>query len=211
MRVKQQIIFTLAGVPPTHDIELSVLAEKINQLQAFLHSSIDANSGEVTFSVVKLSHSSPVAIVCQPIGEGDQPALALARVHKYMELATTHAADLPDTVLKTISKLVKTNTKIDHARLQIIGTRPNNQSVERAYDLDAHFHAKLSEVQHNFRHEIRQISSVCGKLEQINIHTNPNTFKLYTELPIAPTVTCECPPELIKIAQSSLTENPPNK
>ena len=47
-------------------------------------------------------------------------------------------------------------------------------------------------------------STIDGKLEQINIHDNANTFRIYPALPVATSVNCKFPKALIKRVQGAL-------
>ena len=52
--------------------------------------------------------------------------------------------------------------------------------------------------------EDRVISTIDGRLEQINIHDNVNTFRIYVSAPASYSVNCGFPPDLLETVQSSL-------
>ena len=71
----------------------------------------------------------------------------------------------------------------------------------RVYKLDDRFREKLGNAR---RLEEKVISTIDGKLEQINIHNNANTFRIYPSLPIASSVNCKFPQELLEHVQGAL-------
>ena len=71
----------------------------------------------------------------------------------------------------------------------------------RACKLDDRFREKLSNAR---RLEEKVTSTIDGKLEQINIHNNANTFRIYPSLPGASSVSCKFPHELLDHVQDAL-------
>lgn len=71
----------------------------------------------------------------------------------------------------------------------------------RVYKLDNQFREKLGNAR---RLEEKVISTIDGKLEQINIHNNANTFKIYPSLPGVTSVSCKFPQDLLEHVQGAL-------
>ena len=71
----------------------------------------------------------------------------------------------------------------------------------RVRKLDDRFREKLSNAR---RSEEKVTSTIDGKLEQINIHNNANTFRIYPSLPGASSVNCKFPQELLEHVQGAL-------
>ena len=67
--------------------------------------------------------------------------------------------------------------------------------------LDDRFREKLGNAR---RLEEKVTSTIDGKLEQINIHNNANTFRIYPSLPGASSVNCKFPQELLEHVQGAL-------
>ena len=196
------IALTLEG-PANNDghVELSVFAEKIKHFLDLLNANVKERSKEsVFFHVVRLSHSSPTTIECEPATrDGDADTIAheigesLARVQ---EEKTQH---LSHTVLSAMEQLVKfKDSKIVRAEVRIIG---NDDEDKRIYKLDNSFKERLSQARCM---EEKTFSTIDGRLEQINIHNNANTFRIYTALPMFPFINCVFPESLLERVQNSL-------
>ena len=71
----------------------------------------------------------------------------------------------------------------------------------RVYKLDDRFREKLGNAR---RLEEKMIGTIDGKLEQINIHNNANTFRIYPSLPAASSVSCKFSQELLEHVQGAL-------
>ena len=54
------------------------------------------------------------------------------------------------------------------------------------------------------RYEQSEISTIDGKLEEIDIHSNPNRFRIYTSLPTMPHLDCTFPPTLLEEVRTAL-------
>ena len=52
-------------------------------------------------------------------------------------------------------------------------------------------------------HVVHLSSTIDGRLEQINIHNNVNTFRIYASSPASYSVNCGFPPNLLETVQSS--------
>ena len=71
----------------------------------------------------------------------------------------------------------------------------------RVCKLDDRFREKLGNAR---RLEEKMIGTIDGKLEQINIHNNANTFRIYPSLPAASSISCKFSQELLEHVQGAL-------
>ena len=198
-----KISFTIEGTDENRGhVELSVFAEKVRHFLDLLNVSVkDRGEETVVFHVVHLSHSSPATIECAAIAEGEDAAAAA--VHAIGENLTcveeNTTQNLSHPVLSAMEQLVKFKpSKIAWAEMQILG---NQVEDKRIYKLDDNFKERLSHVR---RIEERTISTIDGRLEQINIHNNAKTFRIYTTLPVFSSITCVFPSNLLEKVQNSL-------
>ena len=198
-----KISFTIEGPDENRGhLELSVFAEKIRHFLDLLNVSVkDRGEETVVFHVVHLSHSSPATIECEAIAEGE--AAAAAAVHAIGENLTCveekTTQNLSHPVLSAMEQLVKFKpSKISRAEVQVFGSEVEEK---RIYKLDDTFKERLRHVR---RIEERAISTIDGRLEQINIHNNAKTFRIYTTLPVFSSINCVFPSNLLEKVQNSL-------
>lgn len=200
---RNRISLTLEGVQENNGhLELSVFAEKIRHFLDLLNASVKEHCEDiVAFHVVRLSHSSPVTIECGAIAEGGE--LAAAAVHAIGENLTcveeNTTQNLSHTVLSAMEQLVKFQpSNVAWAEVRVFGSDVEDK---RIYKLDDNFKERL---RHARRMEERVISTIDGRLEQINIHNNAKTFWIYTALPIFSSLNCVFPGNLLETVQNSL-------
>ena len=198
-----KISFTIEGPDENRGhLELSVFAEKVRHFLDLLNVSVkDRGDESVVFHVVRLSHSSPATIECQPRAEGRESAAAAVHAvgESLRQVEEKKTQNLSHPVLSSMEQLVKFNpTKIVRAELHILGSEVEDK---RIYKLDDTFKERLS---HARRMEERVISTIDGRLEQINIHNNANTFRIYTALPILSSLNCVFQGNLLERMQNSL-------
>ena len=199
---RRKITLTLEG-PDKNDnhLELSVFAEKVRHFLDFLKSSVkDSGIDGVVFHVVHLSHSSPVTIECEPIGNGLLASNAFDAVGANLNFVEEeNARNLSNTVLSAIEQLASLNLEnVTRAEINAVGEDGGDRHI---YMLDDRFREKLGNAR---RVEEKVISTIDGKLEQINIHNNANTFRIYPSLPTASSVNCKFPQELLEHVQGAL-------
>ena len=206
----QRIIFSIEGPKENNShLELSVFAEKIGHFLALLNENARESSEEgVEFHITHLSHSSPATIECETVtreigNAGVKECIAtnafeaLDKNLNYIKEGNTNKLSPP--VLSTMERLSKFNpTKVARAELQLVRGDGRGKTV---YRLDDRFKEQLSNARYK---EERVISTIDGKLEQINIHNRANTFRIYPSLPPASHISCEFPQELLEKVQSSL-------
>ncbi len=193
MTRKNRLVLRLEGPEQNnHHLELSVFVEKTRQFLDLLKSSAKHSGEEGTvFHVVSLSHSSPATIECEPIGKDGMLSFddfdSIRKNLNLVEGGQTRYLSHP--VLFAMEKIAQFNPqKIAWAEIQTIS---GDTKDERVYKLDDRFRKNLLEARHA---EEKVVSTIDGKLEQINIHNNANTFKIYTFFsPVA----CKFPQELL--------------
>ena len=200
---RNKISLTIEGLKENNGhLELSVFAEKIRHFLDLLNASVKEHCEEiVVFHVVHLSHSSPATIECEARAEGGE--IAAAAVHAVGENLTcveeNTTQNLSHTVLSAMEQLVKFKpSNVARAEVRIFGSEVEDK---RIYKLDDDFKERLS---HARRIEERAISTIDGRLEQINIHNNANTFRIYTALPILSSLNCVFSENLLERVQNSL-------
>ena len=200
----ERIILKIEG-PATnsHHVELSVFLEKVRHFHQMLRAGIKHHApkdSDVTFNLVQLSHSSPATIECQPMLHG-QPYIPLVQDIDAMLHAVEEGRleQLSDDFLSAVEKLAKKEPKkIMSSEIQITGA---NQEELHVCRLDDEFRAKLTRTQNEGHIEINTID---GVLEEINIHSNPYTFKIYDASFASATITCQFPKELLEQVQAAL-------
>ncbi len=203
MTNRKRVSFKIEGPDKNnHHLELSVFVEKTKQFLDLLKTSAkDSGEDNAVFHVVRLSHSSPATIECERAGQDALPDIAafndIVRNLNFVEDRQTRNLSHP--VLSAMEKLAQfSSKKIAWAEIQTISS---DADEERVYKLDGRFRNNLREARHA---EEKVISTIDGKLEQINIHNNANTFRIYTTLPHMPSVACKFPKELIGKVQDAL-------
>ena len=199
---RQKITLRLEG-PDKNDnhLELSVFAEKVRHFLDFLKSSVkDSDADGVVFHVVHLSHSSPATIECEPIGKSLLPSNAVDAIGNNLKLVEAeNTRNLSNPVLSAMEQLASLNPEnVARAEINAIGEGDEDM---RVYKLDDRFREKLGNAR---RLEEIVIGTIDGKLEQINIHNNANTFRIYPSLPVASSVSCKFPQELLEHVQGAL-------
>ncbi len=203
MNAKNRIKFQLEGpAQKDHHLELSVFAEKSKQLYDFLKASAAAGGiDHISFRIVALSHDSPTTMECELIGQEIGSAAAFLRsVRNNLDLvAQGKAGSLPADVLRTAEKLTEPDSqKILRSKIQTISDDCGSKCV---YELNDHLWKNVLAVQ---KEEERVISTIDGKLEEINIHKDPNTFRIYLSVPLGTYVSCKFSSDLLKKVQSAL-------
>ncbi len=198
----RKIALTLEG-PDKNDnhLELGVFAEKVKQFLDFLKSSVkDSGADGVVFHVVHLSHSSPATIECKPTGNGLPASQAFDAIGNTLNsVEKENTRNLSNPVLSAMEQLARLNPE-NVTRVEIHAVGEDHEDL-RVYKLDDRFREKLGNAR---RLEERVISTIDGNLEQINIHNNVNTFRIYPSLPGASAVICKFPQELLERVQNAL-------
>ena len=183
-------------------LELSVFVEKVRHFLDMLNRSTRESVEEgIVFHVVHLSHSSPATVECVPKESNMASAtIAVQSIGKnLMDVKTEDSHHLSHTVLSSMEQLANFSlTKIARAEVRIM---EGDNDIEQIYKLDDKFKEQLSRARHQ---EDRVISTIDGRLEQINIHNNVNTFRIYASVPASYSVNCGFPPNLLENVQSSL-------
>ena len=154
MTDRKKIVFKIEGTEKASGhLELSVFVGKIRQFLDFLKiSAKDSGADDTVFQVVKLSHSSPVTIECEPIGKNAAVAF-FDSVRKNLNLEETH--NLSDPALSSMEKLADFNPqKIAWAEIQVIGDDIKDKHV---YQLDDRFRKTLRAARGNEEAEIQVI------------------------------------------------------
>jgi len=182
-------------------LELSVFAEKLKHLLDLLNGSVNEDDKKaVVFRVVHVSHSSPVTVECQPMGNNASACdAALNVINKNLTYVKENKlGHLSRHDLNAIEQLAKFSpNKIERVELRVT----ESETVHKIYKLDDDFKEQLDNAR---REEERVIITIDGKLEQINIHNEANTCRIYTSLPVLPYVNCKFPQNLLEKVQSSL-------
>lgn len=201
--MRKRIAFHIEGPDKSNGhLEMPVFVKKIEHFLSLLKGSLkESNVEEVVFHVVGLSHSSPAIIECEPIGKDMKTSVAaFDTVGKNLNcVRANNARILPDAVLSAMENLSKFNpAKIARAEIRMNGS--GNEDGQ-TYRLDDKFRECLIKARDE---EERLISTVDGKLEQINIHNKANKFTIYPTLSTSSSVTCKFPQKLLGAVQNAL-------
>ncbi|MGI9558846.1 MAG: hypothetical protein ACR2NQ_04180 [Thermodesulfobacteriota bacterium] len=199
---KSKIRITIEG-PDKNDrhLELSVFSGKVRHFLDFLNASVkESGESAAKFCVVNLSHSSPVAIECEPVGKDSSVfSTQINAVKKVLDsVKTEETVTLSNTSLSAIERFAEFHpdsiSKID---LEIINGKDEKSS---SYKIDSTFRESLRKARSS---EESVFTTFDGRLEEINIHGNP-TCRIYPDLPEASYVSCKFPAELLEKVSSSL-------
>lgn len=200
---KPKVSFVIEGPDENNGhLELSVFVEKVKHFLDMLNRRVKESVDEaVVFHVVHLSHSSPATIACVPrASEMKSATVAVQAIGGVlMDVKSENFQNLSHAVLSAMEQLAKFNpTKVSQAEVRII---ENDNGSEQVYKMDDRFKEQLSRAR---QQEDRVVSTIDGRLEQINIHNNVNTFRIYASSPASYSVNCGFPPNLLETVQSSL-------
>lgn len=204
MTSKNRLVFTMEGLEQNdHHLDLSVFIEKTRQFLAVLNNSAEKSGKKGTvFRVVDLSHSSPATIACAPIDVNNTfDSVVFEHVMKDLDnTANDEKVDyLSNAVLSSMEKLADIDPKkITRAEIYAVADGDKGEGV---YILDDRLRDVLVKARNV---EEKVISSIDGKLEEINIHNEANTFKIYSSLPRTPPVACKFEKDLLETAQGAL-------
>ncbi len=202
MTSKNRLILKIEGPERSgHHLDLSVFAEKTRQFLNFLKiSAKDSGQDRATFHIVNISHSSPITLECTPADQGvgvETPSVIFESIRKNLDLTQNRQTrDLSHPVLDSLEKL--TNYKPGKIKQIEILTIADDADSEKVYRLNEEFKENLRDARSK---EDRVTNTLDGKLEQINIHNNANTFKIYTA---TSSVACKFPKNLLENVQGAL-------
>ncbi len=201
--VKRTIVLTIEGPDGNNGhVELSVFAKKIEHFLGVLNKSVKERGQEgIVFQVIRLSHSSPVTIECEPISRERQPsAIAVDAIDKNMSCVMEEKTrTLSHSVLSALEELANFQPgKIARAEVRILR---NGDEGTRTYTLDDRFRDHLNSAR---RIEEQLISTIDGRLEQINIHDRIKVFRIYPSMPDSSSIKCIFPPSLLERVQNAL-------
>jgi len=190
-----QIIYQIEG-PDQNDrhLELSVLAAKIGQFRKFLaECAKELGKGDVAFRVVDLTHSSPSTIICEA---SESNAEIIGSIKKTLDTVNAGRAEqLSPPVLSAFNALAKFSpNKIAAEEIRVVADGGGAVVCK----LGKNFPAALEYAQST---EETCISTVDGKLEQVNIHGNTKQFKIYD---LDYVVECNFPDEMLEQVQNAL-------
>lgn len=202
MTSQYKVVFRLEGPEKNnHHLDLSVFANKIKEFEGFLKNTAqDTDENGAEFRVIRVSHSSPTAIECALTNKSGEDAKNIFdNVGINLSSVTEGKADhLPHAVLRQLEKLAKfTPQEIGRAEIQVV----NGVDQGHWYQLNNSFRETLAKTR---RAEPICISTVDGKLEQINIHNKVKQFTIYT---FSSRVTCHFEPQLLNDVQKALGKN----
>lgn len=77
----------------------------------------------------------------------------------------------------------------------------NGESDNKLYKFDNEFRKKLAMTR---QLEESVVSTIDGKLEQVDVHNKANTFKIYVSIPIVSSIVCKFPQVLLEDVRDSL-------
>ena len=183
-----------------NNVDLSVFTDKSRQFLKFLKiSAKDSGEDHPAFHIVKISHIGPITMECELADQGGAeapPSIICAGIQKNLDMTKNgQARDLSNPVLESLKKLAEFKKK-NVSLLEL--TITDDAGSEKRYALDDVFKENLDAAESK---EDSAISTVDGKLEQINIHNQANTFKIYTA---AAAITCRFPEDILGNVQSAL-------
>lgn len=202
MAGKNRLIFTIEGPAQyNHHLELAVFVEKTKQFHKLLKKSAKENgvTGDV-FHIINLSHSSPATMECEPMGENISSAVtAFDSVTNNLNLVEEEKPDkLSHEILSGMEELARYDSKkIALMEIQTI----EEDKDKKIYKLDDRFREIIAKARDA---EEKVVSTLDGKLEEINIHGGTKSFKIYSSLPHRSPVTCKFPDNFLGTVQSAL-------
>ena len=180
-------------------LELSVFSKKVEQLHNLLNSIIKSDAHEkVVMSIVGLSHSSPATVECTAYLNGEPyPAPAQALLDNLTLVNEEGASHISHPFLSALEQLAEADDK------KIACTEIEIRDIQdiHVFPFDDQFRDKLGKARSA---ESVETSTIEGKLDEINIHKQPYTFKVYTWSPAVATVQCKFSSELLEQVHGAL-------
>lgn len=197
----RRIAFTMEAPDGDHGhLDLSVFSEKIKHFLDCLNCCAkEKEERGITFRVVHLSHSSPVRIECEPIDKNKRTSTAvIEQIEKNLNsVEEGKTEDLSHAFLRHAEQLAGFSPeKISRLEIKI-----NGESNNKLCKFDDEFRKKLTMAR---RLEESVVSTIDGKLEQINVCNGANTFKIYVSIPTVSSIACKFPQTLLKEVKNSL-------
>lgn len=184
-----------------HQLDLAVFAKKTRQFLNLLRNSAKESGRDgAIFHVVGLSHGSPATIECEPAGQTYEDATVLFEsTRKWLKCAEEgQAHKLSHAVLSSMEQLAHYDPEeAAWVRIQTLA----DGAEDKTYTFDDRFRKILIESR---KAEAKSIGTISGRLEQINIHKNANTFKIYPSIPVRPPVTCKFQASLLEDVRGAL-------
>jgi hypothetical protein len=186
-----RITLILEGIPEAEGrIRLNTFIKELQSFSAAI-GRVSRESAEEApiFDVVELSYSSPARVAVAPVpGKERVAAMVFARMENVAHAVTSPAANLDSfdaDLLDDLRAMAKpVGTHLQYATLII-----NDSHFELTDTVTRRVDAALETDE-------ECISSIEGRLEQINIHEGANTFHIYPD--VGPTrVTCHFPKSLL--------------
>lgn len=200
MAGRNRIVYKIEGHEKDgHHLDLSVFSTKIQHFNKLLTESVkELGKSKVVFRVIALSHSSPATIVCEPVGrEQGASAAAFHCIKKNLNAVKEEQFYcISSNVLSSFEKL--TSFAVEKNSREEIHLSVDSNDAGIVYKLDEKFREKLSKVRSS---EEKIISTIDGKLEQINIHNSLNKFRIYDPHYV---VECTFTNDLLERVQNSL-------
>lgn len=186
MAARNRLSFKLEGLAENGGhLDLAVFSGKVLDLHNFIKVNMEEYaikqgipSDQIAIRVVNLEHNSPAQVVCEAVCTSDPHKTPFEEVVNALQ--SVRSGNIGSVSYESVSALknlaVGRASEIYHAELEI-----KNGEEKNAYKLsfDPDFLMEVKKMEKLINTEEIILSTVDGKLEQINLHNNTNTFKIY--------------------------------
>jgi len=207
MAARNQISLELMGLDENGGhLDLVVFSRKIRYLHEFIKVNVEEyaskqgiSSDQIAIRVVNLQHNSPAQVVCEPVCHFDLSLNPIeGMVNNLQSIQKGNAGNISYESVLALKRLAVSNAKeVRHAKLEIMnGTEKNSHK----FTFDTDF---VREVEKLINTEEVIISTVDGRLEQINIHNERNQFTIYKAI-LGYRINCKFQPIHLEKAASAI-------
>lgn len=200
MAGENKIILTVDGAEKNqHRLDFSTFVEKIKRFGELLKCTAQVAAKEtgeqVEFDVGKITRLNPVRMETVPVARKELAAtVAVSLFAKNMDLVDQGITEgVAHSVLLAMKDVANYNKK-DFSRTVIQVIASDYTKHDHAYTLDDQWVKVLTRACDGRA----CISTVDGKLDQINIHSNPYTCKVYPRLLKSSPITCKFDGDLLQ-------------
>jgi len=213
MAVRNRISLELMGLDENDGhLDLVVFSQKIRDLHKLIKVNVEEYaskqgipSDQIAIRVVNLQHNSPAQVVCEAVcTSGPHKAPFEELVNTLKSVRSGNTGNISYEYVSALRNLALGRaSEIHHAELEI-----NNGEDKNSYKLsfDHDFVKEVEKVERLINTEEIILSTVDGKLEQINLHNNTNTFKIYDTV-LGYSIECKFPENLREEAVKAIDKS----
>jgi len=213
MAARNRISLELMGLDENEGhLDLVVFSRKVRYLHEFIKVNVEEYaikqgipSDQIAIRVVNLQHNSPAQVVCEAVCPSDPhktPFEELVNTLKSVKSGNTSNISYESvSALKNLA--LGSASEIHRAELEVKDGEEKN-SYKLSFDHD--FVKEVKKMERLINEEGVILSTIGGKLEQINLHNNTNTFKIYDAI-LGYSIECKFPKTLREDAMKAIDKS----